>query len=191
MVVDYDFLPISYYYKISPHLKGVHLDFGCGDGRLTNILSFLPNISAIIGYDICDEKVDLASQRFKSDKVSFIKSDKIEKVLEEVDSLSLNFVFHETGHTILSNIYPFLNKRSRIVILDYDMKTMSLEKFASVFVTKPELGELMSRGLESAHKIHTRSGLKECKSFGEDIGFKTIAEYKLMQKYFIWIAEKR
>jgi SAM-dependent methyltransferase len=191
--IDYNnlFVPLAYLRKISPFLSGSHIDYGCGNGKLTHIMHFLTGLTKITGYDISDEKVINARKKFQDDKVIFLSKAELRR--ESIfDSASLHFVFHETGYAILEDVYHILKNGGRLSVLDYDLKHIkSMDEFCNVFTSSPERKDIEMHGVKNAFLLHTSYGLEECVLSGERQGFKTVAKEKLYNKYFVWIAEKQ
>jgi ubiquinone/menaquinone biosynthesis C-methylase UbiE len=184
-------LPFVYASIVAPFLAGSHLDYGCGDGRFSLVFRRLPGVSSVFGYDISEQRIACANSCLKKNGITFFSPSSFDRYTQEpFDSVSLNFVFHETGHDVLNDIFRLLKNGGKAVVLDYDLKHRSEEEFRAIFCTGPETLEVQRIGISAAFLSHTEYGLEECIASAESAGLKTLASRTLYDKYFVWIGQK-
>ena len=185
-------LPLRYIYKIRPHMSGSHLDFGCGDGKLTGLMAKAIPEARVTGYDISDKVIEKAKTIHKKKQVEFYSDPDFLSSAPRYDSVSLNFVFHETGYGIIPQVSSLIRDQGKVFILDFDMKHIAdLTEFESVFITPKDKKEIDDKGLIGAFLEYTAHGLEDCKYQATLFGLRTINVHSFYDKYFLWIGEKQ
>lgn len=171
------------------------LDYGCGDGMFTRFLTYLHGENSdipvkVVGYDPKPENINLAIKRnYSFDNIRFTSDNEL--VGAQYDAAwSLFVLHHDKEKESLEEIFSSIKKGGHLMVLDYDIKGVSKDKFRKLFKKDRELHEITDHGLEGAYSLHTRLGLEDCINDAETVGFKTILEDKISKKYFLWIGMK-
>ncbi len=177
--------------RVMNYIGSRHLEFGCGKGNWAYQLGLLNKDKKIIGYDICENYIYTARHLRSRENVVFTHSmDVLAKSMSPFHSASLMFVYHEAENGVIESIHDLLLPEGILVVMDYNIKGISREKFADVFTTDSEKKELKRYGAEQAFNIHTAKNLEDCMQEGELAGFKTIEHEILWNKYFKWVGQK-
>ena len=126
---------------LKPKIDDVIIDFGCGVGRLTFILS--SKVKKIYGLDITPELLEIARNSKKnknSNNIEFVQLDPKKINLPEIKFDKIFFVgtlFHisdEILELILPQIYNGLNPEGKIILIEYLTQYKSIAKEDEVIV---------------------------------------------------------
>lgn len=102
--------------------KGNILDFGCGIGIFSSLLSLEFNERKVFGYDSCEKSIIYAKKTIETDNVFFIS--KLEKINRKFEDIIIADVLHHIPYqkqkkTILK-LKELLTPNGKIVIQDID-----------------------------------------------------------------------
>lgn len=171
------------------------LDFGCGFGISTNILAeSIPNIN-ITGFDINQERINVAQTvnwSKPTKNVNFTSSIKEAHKNGPYDNIISSFVLEESGTEILHDFNNLLAPKGILILFFYDIKGKNIDQFS--FDTGAEKDTIKKMGLEEAKqrwsKMDTLNYIKNV----QDVGLTVFKTDKLPQnegKYAYLIAQKK
>lgn len=132
---------IERYAMVRQWCKGVLLDFACGCGYGTYLVSKNPDVSKVIGIDITEDAIKWADDNFKNPKIEFMCKDVL-TFKEDVDVLiSLETIEHIKDTSIIPTVSE--NTKAKELIISYPTKkTTHYNKFHFYDFTKDQIVEL-------------------------------------------------
>ncbi|MFH1565541.1 MAG: methyltransferase domain-containing protein [bacterium] len=168
------------------------IDYGAGNGRLTNILSTLTDCSEelqnvkmeVIGYEPDAEMVRKSIERSKKNDFSCARHTS-EKPDEEADVVLCHFSLHHMEDGMEKILEEEIRKKINpeyIIIGEFDYKgnNITIQEFKKLFLStesgKEELGRYKEygseQGLQKCYEEHMKIGLQDCVNVLEKIGYK-------------------
>ena len=175
--------------KHIPFLGKKILDYGCGQGTITKLIKMLSGNSLFYGYDPDKFKIKCAKKK-EQYGISFISS--LEKINgDKFESIFSGFVLHESGFELINEMSSFLTPEGYLIVLDHDKKGIPFKNFEK-YLTTQDKKEHKKLSVEDIWKQHTKYELKDCISFAEKNGFKTIQAYSHKDLDFgayLWIGK--
>ncbi|MBZ9633630.1 class I SAM-dependent methyltransferase [Clostridium sp. FP1] len=152
--------------------KGSVLDIGCGSGILAYKLS--NHYDKVIGIDISEEMLHIASNKRQSPNIKYINMDANElKLYEKFDFITSRTTFHHINNIplLLTKIKDMVNPGGKIVIVDV---ISNFEREPTIFSIIEAFARLMPN----------------CKMFGVKIGFR-IFKFNISKDWLKHLASDR
>lgn len=133
-----EFLEFENQIRLNEHLRryaairrfcyGKVLDFACGCGYGSALVSVNPDVQSVVGIDIDKEAIDWAVKEFSADKITFLNKD-INEVDEAFDTLiCLETIEHLQDVSILTNLVKRCDIKQLIISFP-DKKSTHFNKF--------------------------------------------------------------
>ena len=176
--------------KHVPFLGKKILDYGCGQGTITNLIKMLSGNGLVYGYDPDKFKIECAK---KKERRNIFFTSSLENINgNKFESIFSSFVLHESGFKLINKMAYFLMPEGYLIVLDHDKKGISFDNFEE-YLTEQDKKNHKELSIEDIWKQHTKYELKDCISFAENNGFKTIRAYAHKDLNFgayLWIGKK-
>jgi len=179
------------------------LDFGCGNGRLTQILKG-KKINNYLGVDVSNNLIRIAKKNYGNKKIKFLKIDrnkKLELPKNHFDVIFLIAVLHhipskklrleklrelnsllKPGGKVIVTVWNLYQKKYLFKIFKSFFKKNNLEKKDIYIPFKTNEGKIFNR-------YHHAFSKRELENIFQKAGFKTI-EIKKTKKNLIYIGKK-
>ncbi|MES2848915.1 MAG: class I SAM-dependent methyltransferase [Bacteroidota bacterium] len=133
-----EFLEFENQIRINEHLRryaairrfcyGKVLDFACGCGYGSALVSVNPDVEKVVGIDIDKEAIDWANKEFAADKITFLNQD-VNEVTENFDTLiCLETIEHLPDLSIVTKLVERCDIK-QIIVSFPDKKSTHFNKF--------------------------------------------------------------
>ena len=190
------FLPGLIEEKTFPYVGSTHLDVGCGRGLWTMLMGIRIPDAKFVGFDPARQRVETARRRSQVQNTRYV-SDDVELSrsmqgwgIDKFESVSLFFTLHEAGISVFDQAISRIQNHGRCIVVDYDMKSVTLDEFCTLFSAEEEIKELETRGKKEMFDLHTRMGVDDCVNVAAQRGVRTMAANSYYRKYYVWIGVK-
>lgn len=156
--------------------KGKILDFGCGHGFFSLYLENNSKYRKIIGLEISDKKIKIASESIHSNRITFICDKKLENLNKKNSFnciIALNVLYllrHEEQKYIINKFYSMLKKGGTLLLFESnaDIKLLAfitiLREFIMIKILKLTSGKVISLHPKNWWMKNLRHNFKKIKS---------------------------
>ncbi|MDI6778315.1 MAG: methyltransferase domain-containing protein [Patescibacteria group bacterium] len=158
------------------------LDFGCGNGRLAGFLK--NNYQEYVGVDISQRLIDIAKQKYSSEKTKFIKADaNFNKLPFKDDYFDVIFsiaVFHhfpskEYALRITKELYRVLKPGGKIIVTVWNLwQKQYLKYHQKTSKSWIDANIPFKSGEKVFKRYHHPFQIRELEELFREIGFKTL-----------------
>ena len=168
------------------------LDIGCGDGKITLMLSEIANRGSVLGVDLSDEMIEFAKKKFENNKnISFMQLDARELAFNnQFDVIFSSYALHWVVNfdDFMKRVYKALKPGGKILFTiplgisrpleQASIQVMKDPKWSKYFIDYDEPWQFSPQSEYNDMVSSSGFEVKKCNVFNHKKVFDSVEEYK-------------